>query len=918
MPDCRPPPYLLMRIVVASVAEVLLFGMPLEHAAHAAEPADYVRDVQPILRARCFACHGPLKQEGGLRLDTGESIHRGGDSGPAVLAGKSAGSRLIERITSEDEPTRMPQEGAPLTSIEIEAIRQWIDAGAVHPNEPPPHDPLKHWSFVPPVQDATRAGPNPSNPIDRFIEAKYAEIGLTPVGPADKHTLLRRASVDLIGLPPTREELSAFLVDESPDAYEKVVDRLLASPRYGERWGRHWMDVWRYSDWDGYGAEVRDSQPHLWRWRDWIVESLIADKPYDQMIVEMLAADELSPLDSQALRATGFLARNYYKFSRNTWLDNTVEHTGKAFLGLTLNCARCHDHKYDPIAQQEYYEWRAAFEPHGVRTDPVPGEPDPAKNGLTRVYDATPDAPTYLFIRGNEKEPDEQHRLAPTLPRILGGGPLGATAVELPAQAWYPGLQAFAHADLIAAKQLQVSQSQDALHKAEAALAAAPAMPANKEPAEAPPATSVAPAAAAANPSPARAALVRAKELADANLAVVKAELAFLTARSSADRGRYATPPASDVADLIKTAVQAERVAKAAAARQALLVAQQAKDVAVESKAAADAIAKLEPPLVAAQQALAAAEAALGNLSGEYTPLGATYPKQSTGRRAALARKIADRSNPLTARVAVNHIWQRHFGAALVPTVFDFGHNGKPPVNQALLDWLAVEFMQSGWKMKPLHRLIVTSRVYRLASSEGPSAAENRRLDRDNLYLWHANPRRLEAEAVRDAVLLVDGRLDPATGGPDLDPATDADVSRRSLYFRHSKEKRVPLLTIFDQANVTECYRRIETIVPQQALAMANSPLVAKSAQRIAERLNADLGPERSTNDGFIDEAFLLILSRPCTAEERRLCGKFLDDILAKANGANSDAQQSAAELAAARESVVHTLLNHHDFVTAR
>src|SRR2546421_7297886 len=262
-----------------------------------------------------------------------------------------------------------------------------------------------HWAFAPPVRPPVPEVKNTGwvrNPVDAFVAAERERRGLTPRPEAPRHVLLRRVYLDLVGLPPTREELHAFLADTSPDAYEKVVDRLLASPRYSERWGRHWMDVWRYSDWAGYGAEVRESQPHVWQWRDWIVESLNGDKGYDRMVREMLAGDELAPADPATLRATGFLVRQYYKFNRNVVLDNTVEHTAKAFLGLTLNCARCHDHMYDPVAQKEYYSFRAIFEPCLARTDRVPGHLDTKELGLPRIYDATPDAPTYLFVRGNE------------------------------------------------------------------------------------------------------------------------------------------------------------------------------------------------------------------------------------------------------------------------------------------------------------------------------------------------------------------------------------------------------------------------------------------------------------------------------------------------------------------------------------
>jgi mono/diheme cytochrome c family protein len=315
---------------------------------------EYVRGVKPIFTARCYACHGALKQQNGLRLDTVEFMKKGGDTGPAIVPGRSAESRLVDHITGTGGARRKPpkSEGEGLDERQIAAIKAWIDQGAVGPaDEKPEPDPRAHWAFkaparpaLPKVKDTAWA----KNPIDAFLAAEHEKRGLVPQRLADKSVLLRRVYLDLIGLPPTRDELSAFLKDESPDADEKVVDRLLASKQYGERWGRHWMDVWRYSDWWGLGAEVRNSQKHIWHWRDWIIESLNADKGYDQMLREILAADELYPTDPDRLRATGFLTRSCFIFNRNSWLEEVVEHTSKAFLGVTLNCARCHDHKYDP------------------------------------------------------------------------------------------------------------------------------------------------------------------------------------------------------------------------------------------------------------------------------------------------------------------------------------------------------------------------------------------------------------------------------------------------------------------------------------------------------------------------------------------------------------------------------------------
>ncbi|HEY8503060.1 MAG TPA: DUF1549 domain-containing protein, partial [Gemmataceae bacterium] len=593
-----------------------------------------------------------------------------------------------------------------------------------------------HWAFVPPVRPPVPAPKNADwakHPIDAFLAAEHERRGLQPSEPAPKHVLLRRVYLDLIGLPPTPQELEAFLADTSPEAHEKVVDRLLASPRYGERWGRHWMDVWRYSDWYGYGNELRNSQKHLWRWRDWIIESLNADKPYARMIVEMLAADEAAPGDADALRATGFLARNYYKFNRNVWLDNSVEHTAKAFLGVTVNCAKCHDHKYDPIAQEGYYRFRAFFEPYKLRLDRVPGSPDPEKDGLARVYDADLDAPTYLFDRGDEKQPVKDKSLSPGLPEVLAPAGLTIRPVELPVAAYYPGAQSFV-------RQEAINSAREKIAKAEAALGQAKKLPAGK-------------------------AATLAVSAAEKQLAAANAHLAALEARIAADEAKYASPPAPYAEELAKAAHDA-------AANERHLTAE--ADLAAAEKALADAEqalkpgdAKLKKAVEDAKKKVAEltkkrdeAKQALGKPGTDYPPLTPVYPGKSTGRRLALAKWIADEKNPLTARVAVNHVWLRHFGRPLVPTVFDFGKNGQPPTHPELLDWLAVDFMESGWSMKHLHRLIVTSRAYQQSSVPRSAFRGPRSEDPDNVYLWRMNSRRMESEIVRDSLLHVAGKLD--------------------------------------------------------------------------------------------------------------------------------------------------------------
>ena len=300
--------------------------------------ADYSEDIKPVLQERCYACHGALKQKAGLRLDTALNIRKGGKDGRVVTPGDPGKSELIARVLSGDPEERMPPEGAPLKPEEIESLKKWITDGAAVPEgEKPQADPGEHWAFQLPVKYPLNG--QQGNPVDIILRQHRQKKALQRQSLAENSILIRRLYLDLIGLPPTYTQL------HDQRSWELIVDELLNNPQHGERWARHWMDVWRYSDWYGLDKQLRHSQKHIWHWRDWIVESLNVDKGYDRMLQEMLAADELAPTDSQALRATGFLARNYYLFNRTTWLDATIEHTAKAFVGLTLNCAKCHDHK---------------------------------------------------------------------------------------------------------------------------------------------------------------------------------------------------------------------------------------------------------------------------------------------------------------------------------------------------------------------------------------------------------------------------------------------------------------------------------------------------------------------------------------------------------------------------------------------
>ncbi|HUY92299.1 MAG TPA: PSD1 and planctomycete cytochrome C domain-containing protein [Pirellulales bacterium] len=1112
------------------VAGSLFCWLMLVGPLFAADEVDYVKEIKPLFSKRCAACHGSLKQENALRLDTAAAIRQGGDQGPAIVPLKSGESLLIQAVRGKDG-WRMPPEGEgePLAAEEIARLAAWIDQGAKAPDEAPPPDPRKHWSFLAPQRPAVPAIAGAAHPVDAFLAVEHQRLGLKPLPAADKQLQLRRAYLDLIGLPPTREELHAYLDDASADAYEKVVDRLLASPRYGERWGRHWMDVWRYSDWAGYGMEIRDSQRHIWRWRDWIIENVNADKPYDRMIVEMLAGDELAPDDPATLRATGFLARNWFKFNRNVWLDNTVEHTAKAFLGLTMNCARCHDHRYDPIAQEEYYQFRAFFEPYQVRTDRVPGVADLNADGLPRVYDADAATPTYLFVRGNEANPDKEHPLSAGVPAVFAGDEMNVEPVSLPATAYYPALRPFVQQETLAAAKTALDGARTSLAQAKETTSAAEnqlaAIVSQTPPAEPPKApapflsddfatakpelwqtrlgqweyrdghllqkqiiadqcklTSLAnhppdftasfrfqitggekwksvglsfddaedgsfqgvflsayaggpklqvyhsaqgkhayplegaktldvklnqpyllklevrgnllnvsvdgqmllayrlpgerrtgrlsvwafdataeflsieaapldPAAKLVEPTTGEAKPGEATTLDVAKLAVEKAaggmllaekslaaaetNVASIAARIAADNAQYATPAAADAEALSQAAAAAEKQAALAAAERNLIAAQQAHAAAQAAVKEGDEKTKqaaktAETKLAETNKALEAAKTAAQNPGHAYSPLDSIYPATSTGRRLALARWIASSQNPLTARVAVNQMWLRHFGDGLVPTVFDFGLNGKPPVNPALLDWLAVEFIDRGWSMKAIHRLIVTSDAYRRQSSPSAADASNAAIDPDNRNLWRFKVRRMEGELVRDSVLACAGALDPAMGGAEIDQNAGETSARRSVYFRHAHEKYMTFLKLFDAPSVTECYRRDESIVPQQALALANSSLSFAQSRKLAGALSQQAGaePTAEANAAFIVAAFEQVLSRQPTDAERAACEKFLAEqarkfadpgkLTAFAAGPAATVKPSTSPHQRARENLVHVLFNHNDFVTIR
>jgi hypothetical protein len=636
------------------------------------------------------------------------------------------------------------------------------------------------------------------------------------------------------------------------------------------------------------------------------------------MIQQMLAADEISPEDDANLVATGFIVRNWFKWNYEVWKKDLVEHTGKAFLGLTLNCCLCHDHKYDPIAQEEYFRFRAFFEALDIRQDRVPGEPDPGPfkdyvygstcppmaSGMVRVFERFPNEPTFMFKLGDSRNRFEgKPPVTPAVPACLGGDPVRVEAVALSPVAYYPGLKEFIRREETARCEDAVKKARLSVIAALENLTAAHRRLATLE-VESP--TSQGQQATAAAQATLRQAQV-VSHLSEAALATAEAQLQSLTARIAADDARYKKTVSSGDT-LARTASKAERFAALCAAREKL----------IQAELSAAGPNKLQI-VAAAKQAVEAAQKAAAAASMVYTPLSPIYPAQSTGRRAALARWIASKNNPLTARVAVNHIWARHFGRPLVETTFNFGRSGKPPSHPELLDWLAVEFMEQGWKMKPLHRLLVTSNAYRMRSQSGGLDDPNLTLDRDNRFLWRFPSTRMQAEVVRDSILYLAGQLDPQLGGPEIDQVQGLVSRRRSLYFAHHAETKMEFLELFDGANACECYVRTTSVLPQQALALTNSELTLRHGRTLAQRLWEQVQPlsgaAESRDAAFIEAAFEQVLSRPPTAQERTLSQAFLQHQVKLFQSAGRPGLDPVGR---AREDLVEALFSHNDFITIR
>jgi mono/diheme cytochrome c family protein len=756
----------------------------LAAAARADQPVDYLRDVKPILARHCTSCHGEKAKKGGLRLDTAASLRKGGSSGPGLVPGKSAQSLLIHAVKGTDGMTPMPYKAPALSGAQIRTLAAWIDQGA----KAPAHEKAGaagHWAFQPPVRPAFPAVKDARrvhNPIDRFVLAQLEERGLRPSPEADRATLIRRLSLDLLGLPPSPHEVAAFLADRAPDAYERLVERLLASPHYGERWGRHWLDLARYADTHGFTI---DTPREIWMYRDWVIDALNRDLPFDRFVIEQYAGDLLPKATFAQKVATGFHRNTLINEEGGIDLEqfrveavaDRVSTTGVVFLGLTLGCARCHDHKYDPISQKEFYR-------------------------------------LFAFLN-NQSEPA-----------------LSRASPELSAKR--------------AAIRHKLDKMEEELD-------------------------------------------VRLKEyvhkLPEAERAGLKQEITVILNLRPDQR----------------TAGQKRQLAAFFSKRGADL--KQRFDTLA-------ALKKQEPkfPTTLVLQELPKPRVTHVHIGGDFTRKGAAvtpgvpavlhelqaHGSQPVGlNRLDLARWLVDRGNPLTARVTVNRVWQRYFGAGLVETENDFGTQGALPTHPELLDWLAVEFMDRGWRLKELHRLIVTSATYRQSSRARADLAE---ADPHNKLLARQARVRLEAEVVRDNALAASGLLSRKVGGPSVFPpqpegvyqftqvrrpwqvSPGADRYRRGVYTFYQRSAPYPALTVFDAPDATSsCTRRVRSNTPLQALTLLNDQAFLELARGLADRVIADCGLRiaDSRTDGVrerIRYAFRLCLARePSTAELKRL-----------------------------------------------
>jgi len=771
----------------------------------------YSEVVRPALKQQCLGCHGEGNVFGKLDLTSRDKALAGGSRGPAIAPGDPDASLLLQAIEHRTPELAMPPGGAEkkLPDATIAAMREWIAGGAPFPENA---ETAQKWDFeeadiwafrpvrdfAPPTKGVDAAAVR--TPVDAFVLARLAEEKIAPAPRADKLTLLRRVSFDLTGLPPTPEQAEAFLGDDSPGAYKALVEELLASPAYGERWGRHWLDVTRYADTSGYSNDFE--RPTAWRYRDYVIRSFNADKPYNRFVLEQISGDEIFPDDPEAILATGFLRMGPWEHTgmavaavtRQLFLDDVTHSVGQTFLGLTLGCARCHDHKFDPISTKDYYSMQAAFATTAFARRPL---------------DFLPSEPTTGFEAGRQRYQEMIAELDRQLEELLD----------------------------VARERMAKTEGAEAAAKANSGV------------------------------------LMRQLDQEEAELLKLFRKHISIHQESAERFEPYAFSVSSGLNEPWNDV--GPNGANSFLTKEDYINAETHVLVGGDVQAPGEAV---EPG------ALQAIE--------RYSRLPApAIPETLDGRRAALARWIADDRNPLTARVMVNRIWQYHFGRAISENANNFGKTGKPPTHPELLDWLARFFMDQGWSVKAVHRVILYSEAYQ-RSSQHPDATLVSAKDPDNKLYSYFSPRRLEAEELRDAMLAVSAELSDDRGGPGTYPQINTEVSRqarhamgsvqppyhpaptkrkrnrRSVYSFQQRSLIDPLIEGFNGANPDlTCERRDSSTVPTQAFTLLNGEFSHDLALEMAARI-------RRETDGVeaqIARAFERAYGRGPTDKERSL-----------------------------------------------
>jgi hypothetical protein len=812
--------------------------------AVANDPVTFEQHVRPILRAYCLDCHGAgEKHAGGLDLRLKRFAVAGGKGGAAVVPGAPAKSYLVERLKSGD----MPPGEKKVPAEQIAVIEKWIAGGALTLRDEPATLPpglgitaeeRAYW-FYQPLTRPTTPPALPTDrvrtPIDAFVLARLRDKGLGFNPDADRATLLRRATFDLTGLPPTQQELDAFLADTTPDAYEKAVDRLLASSAYGERWGRHWLDAAGYADSEGDGA-TDTVRPHMWRYRDYVVRAINADTPLDRFVTEQLAGDELlprpwanlAPPQVDLLAATGFLrSAPDATASSNTPADaeqvmvDVLKVVSSTLLGTSVGCAQCHDHRYDPVPQADYFRLRAVFEP--------------------------------------ALDPGKWRRPAERLVSLYSDADRAkATAVEVEAGKMQAEMTAKQTAAVKAAFEKELGK-----------------FPADQQPA-----------------------LRAAFDAPEAKRTAEQKQLVATNPKLNITPGvlyQY-EPKVADEIKALQAKVQAKRAERPAEGFVAVAAEVPGRVPATKLHHRGDARQPKGPDLAPGDLTVAAPDGKRFEVAN--APAGGA----TTGRRLAWAKHLTSGTHPLFGRVTVNRLWLHHFGRGIVDTPGEFGKLGQLPTHPELLDWLATELPRLGWSQKKFHKLVMTSTVYRQSSARTPAADA---VDRANSLYSRFPVRRLEAEAVRDRMLVAAGRLDRTAFGPPVpvseDPAgqvgTPDDKPRRSVYLQVRRSKPVAFLAAFDAPGVElNCDRRNVTTTAPQSLMLLNSEFVRKQAGHLAARVRAEAGAGASP-DRLVETAWRLAYLRSPAADEVRLGTTFLTT-------------QTAALAARSKESDLSALTN--------